>query len=778
MMKKSGNKHNNLFSKKTAAISIIFNLLLAIFAFSITLYNTSIVSADGTPGQTAPVKLNPYSGGSTPTSSGSQSTNVGKFTQDATIDGTSVSAGTKVVKVQNGGATNYYAQGAGPNGQDLDITNSINKNNELEVGNPANGGATLTLDNAGTTKYTSDIFGNLGTGTGGYALSNILSGFQTALFIVGGIQLLGGLFGLDSALTSSLSVSAFAGIMGYEAANTLLVGGDALFPNTIGGGILGSTGIGVAIGVIVFLATYSSTSEEKVTFECNLWQPPKGGEACEKCNVDGKNFPCNEYRCRSLGAACELLNKGTGEEKCTWINARDVESPTITPNYQNLSSGYQYSNVHIRPPGLGMEIKNLNNTNNEDGCIEAFFPITFGVTTNEPTSCKVDYNHTANFDDMGYYLGGSSTFKYNHTQTLSLPRPASNSSDTADPGIKNDGNYNLLIRCSDPNGNYNEDEFAIKFCVNKGPDTTPARIEATSLINEMPISFGTDKLNMTVYTNEPADCKWSNEDKDYNVMENTLTCSQSVTEFNTNMLYACKGQLTGIKDREENKFYFRCKDQPGRADNERNINQESYEFKVFGTQQLNIVRQGPNGTIMGSSSIVPVDLQVETANGYRDGEATCYYSTTNQEKDYVKFFDTGSFIHRQRQNLKAGTYDYYFKCVDLGGNADYNKTRIRVEIDEKAPIIIRAKHDSGESSVCGNSGCLQITTNEDSTCTYSTTTCNYEITNGIKMSDDNTRVHFVEWNTNYNYYIKCSDRSGNQPATTSCSMTVKAYNNK
>ncbi len=654
------------------------------------------------------------------------------------------------------------------NGNKIDVTDAVDKGN-LKLGDAE------LINN----QPYEDPFGlgiSLGTGGTGMFFQSILKGFMWAGIAVGVIQMLGGLFGADQALINALSYGAFAGIMAGQVSYGIFGSGGWAGTN-LGGGLWGATGIGIAVGLLVFALTYKDSNTETVNFQCNTWSAPKGGADCEKCNLDSKNYPCTEYKCRSLGAACQLLNAGTGEEKCAWVNDRDVTSPIIYPNYENISSGYQYSNVKIRPPGIGMEIKNMDTSGgNEEGCIEAFFPLQFGISTNEPTQCKIDYNHTQGFEDMQYFAGGSSTYKYNHTQTLSLPGPSNINREF--PELKNDGIYNLFMRCSDPNGNVNEDEFAVKFCVKPGPDTTPPKIESTSLINGMPISFNTDTLNITVFTNEPSDCKWSREDKDYGVMENTMACARSVTEFNANLWYACNGKLTGIEDRKDNKFYFRCRDQPLAEESDKNVNEESYEFIVKGTQPLNILKVKPNGTIMGSTSVISVNLEVETANGFKDGDAICYYSTTGNENDYVKFFETGSFMHRQRQDLQAGSYNYYVKCVDLGGNADYNKTKFKLEIDDKAPRVVRVKHDSGESSVCGAKGCLQVTTDEESICSYSTTTCNFELSNGIKMPFENTKVHYAEWSTDFNYYIKCADKSNNQPAPTGCSMVVKAYNKK
>ena len=769
MSKKSG----KLFSKRTSSLFIISNLILSIFAFTFLVYSASVVSGQSVPSSNLPERLTAPSA-NTPAAAAALSNtpktfNFGKVVTLSDSSGLPVTFDASVEWAHDPSSGLYQTVTPSANGQFSASVDDLAEATGLTTDQIAQK-AGVELQN------TNPIGINFGTGTGAYFANNILTGFYYSLLVIGGIQLIGGLFGVDSGLTNALSLGAFAGIQSAEIAKSLFSGSNSLFGTGMGGGIIGTTGIGIAIGLIVFAATYKSTDTETISFQCNVWRPPRGGEDCEKCNVDSKNFPCTEYRCKSLGAACQLLNAGSGEEKCAWVNSNDVNSPTISPNYENISSGYSYENVHIRPPGLGMEIKNANTEGNEDGCVEAFFPLEFGVVTNEPTQCKIDYNHTSNFDDMQYDFGGSSTYKYNHTQTLSLPGPANLNREN--PELRNDGVYNLFIRCQDPNGNTNEDEFVTKFCVKPGPDTTPARIETTSLINGMPISYNKDKLNITVFTNEPADCKWSHEDKDYDVMENTMTCSQSVTEFNANLLYTCSGNLNEIEDRKDNDFYFRCKDQPGALDADRNVNEESYKFTVKGTQPLNILRSGPNGTIMGSTSIVSVNLEVETGNGFRDGDAICYFSTTGNENDYVKFFETGSFSHRQRQDLVRGDYTYYFKCVDLGGNADYNKTKFRVEIDDKAPRVVRVKHDAGESSVCGAAGCIQVLTDENSQCSYSTTSCNFELNNGIKMPFDDTKVHYAEWTTDFNYYIKCQDNAGNQPGPASCSMIVKAYNSK
>ena len=83
-------------------------------------------------------------------------------------------------------------------------------------------------------------------------------------------------------------------------------------------------------------------------------------------------------------------------------------------------------------------------------------------------------------------------------------------------------------------------------------------------------------------------------------MENPMSCSTGVTEINADLLYTCTTTLTGVKDRSENQFYFRC------VDNSNNTMEQSYPFTLIGTQPLDILTVGPNGTIAGSTSSLKI----------------------------------------------------------------------------------------------------------------------------------------------------------------------------
>jgi len=562
-------------------------------------------------------------------------------------------------------------------------------------------------------------------------------------------------------ITTSLWAIFKFGFKEDEKANAIAIAGG------IGTGVgtivklLGGSGTlawGLGIGAaLIYLATWKDKKIELVQFTCYPWEAPTGGKNCEECNK--QNLPCSEYQCRSLGQACQLVNPGTDEEKCVWKDRNDVQYPIIQPWQDALTKGFSYSpDSTISPPDRGVRIIQVGKTN---GCIPAFTPLSFGITTNEVTSCKIDYINKNSFENMSFYFGGSNTLRYNHTQTMSLP--GGDILKTENLTLENDNEYELSVRCQDANGNSNPANFIFKFCVDEGPDTTAPLIVTTNLLNGMPIAYNQTSVDLNLYINEPSECKWSHTDRDYKDMESNMSCSSSVTEMNAQMLYTCKTTLTGLKDRFENKFYFRCKDQPKQSEEKRNTNSESYEFTLIGTQPLVIDSVGPNETVKDSTDSVRAVLTAHTSAGYKDGEAICYFSETGNEGDYIQFLETQSYIHTQDLFLKEGTYTYYIKCVDLGGNTDIKTTNFSVESDNAPPIVVRAYHEENY---------LKLITNENGECVYDTIDCSYNFDDGTKMTSLETK-HFTGWSTESTLYIKCRDSYGNQPAPNECSIIVR-----
>ncbi|MFH1608233.1 MAG: hypothetical protein ABIA78_03800, partial [archaeon] len=595
-----------------------------------------------------------------------------------------------------------------------------------------------------------------------FSTVGIIQGLGWAAAVYGIVKMGGSLLGLEPGTTNAAATALSAGLFAGKTAFALF-GKGGYFASTTGGFVMGpltATIIGAAIAVAIFVLMYKKTSTKIVTFQCEPWDAATGGSNCEKCNQQG-GLPCSEYQCRSLGQSCSLLNPGTEDEKCVWVNKNDVEFPVITPLTDALLDDYKYKPDNtVSPPDRGVIVFNQKST---VGCAKAFTPVSFGISTNEPAKCKLDVLRKDNFDDMELFFGGSSSFKYNHTQALSLPGP--DALEVENLTLQNDGQYELYVRCQDANGNSNTATFQFSYCVEKGPDTTPPIIVSTNLLNGMPIAFNQSSMYFEAYVNEPAECKWSHVDRDYDAMEETMSCSTSVFEMNAQMLYKCSTTLTGLKNSIENKFYFRCKDKP-LATEDRNVNTESYAFSLIGTQPLVINNVGPNNeTIKDSSDIVKVTLEADTSAGYKEGEATCYYSDSENEDSFVMFYNTQSYTHSQELYLPEGDYEYFIKCLDLGGNSDTKKINFEVESDTSAPLVARVYHEDGY---------LKLTTTEEAECVYDSTNCNYLFDDGTGMTSKGAD-HFTSWNTNINFYIKCKDGYGNEPLPNQCSIIARPF---
>ena len=592
----------------------------------------------------------------------------------------------------------------------------------------------------------------------GHTIGNIAEGLTWATLVWTAVSTLQSMGVLDEEQTKSLGPALFSSILAGKAVYGIV--------KDLGWGDKWASGLGWAAAIITFILTYEEVDyrTREVNFKCLPWQAPSGGADCDECNEDDLR-PCSEYRCKSLGQTCGIINEGTDKVQCIDMSPYDTASPGIRPLYDKITNGYEYREVVERPAGGSTESAGMRITKKGGSCIDPFTEISFGIQTFnednelEPAQCKFDINHTNSFGEMAYYLGDENLYVINHTQKLYLPSP--NTVESIYPEIEMDGVYTWYIRCKDGNGNTNEDEFAIRFCVDDGPDLTVPQIKDTSIKNGQPVRYKTDNLSLEIYVSEPVEgCKWSREDSDYSNMENDFSCSNNIWEINAESLYTCDTTLTAIEDRIENKFYFACKDLNN------NTMRQNYEFTLMGTQPLDILEVSPNETVGGSTETVVVSLGVETDNGYQNGESTCYYSTTGEVEDYLEMFDTGGNIHSQDLDLEDGDYTYYFRCVDEGGNDANASTSFNVFVDKYEPVVVRTYYEGQK---------IKVLTDEDANCRYSTQTCNFDFKDGELMPYEQDVEHFTPWERGTSYFIKCADKYNNQPDPMDCSIIVLPY---
>jgi hypothetical protein len=560
--------------------------------------------------------------------------------------------------------------------------------------------------------------------------------------------------------------------------------------NIIGASSAGGP-IGIVIGAVVAIATFvilaKKSSLDIIQYGCSQWDAQSGKglteaqrtQRCRMCNSQ-EDLICTEYQCRSLGQGCMLINDAdSGKQLCIWNNTKDINPPIIIPWEKALLDDFAYTPDNaISPPDKGVKI---TYTGNEDvtsigtmKCAPAFTQISFGVQLDEAAKCKISPLKVENYSVMADIFMGRGIRDYNQSFTLSLP--SNDALEAENLTLENGGQYELYVRCEDSNGNSNIANFVFKFCITEGPDTTAPLILGTSIYDNQPIAYGQKSINLELYVNEPSECRWSKLDKDYDAMENNMTCDTSVTEMNTQMSYTCKGNLTGLKDNEDNKFYFRCKDQPilkgTEREDERNANTESYPLTLIGTQPLVIEEVGPTGIIEDSTDTIKVNLTAQTAAGYDEGKAVCSFSETGKTGSYIDFFygydvePFSQYQHSQELWLEEGDYTYFIRCVDLGGNADYATTNFSVRTDTSSPIVVRVYKEDDY---------LKLITDEPGRCVYSNFGCTYLFADGTEMYSLDEKEYYAEWDINQDFYIKCEDEYGNQPASDECSIIARPF---
>ncbi len=518
--------------------------------------------------------------------------------------------------------------------------------------------------------------------------------------------------------------------------------------------------IAIIIIVILELIGVGDTKEKVVTFNCLPWQPPIGGENCEKCN---DMVGCSDYMCKSLGQQCGIINKGTESQKCVNIAPQDASSPRITPLYGTMTAGFEYRNVK---EGVGFELKEVGGD-----CLPEFTNVLFGIQTDKPAQCIIGGSPLQTFDQMkesGGYFGGSNLYLENHTNILAIPslEVLAREYNLTPVEVKKLGELNLYVKCRGVNGKENDAAYVIKSCVKEGPDLTKPYIAHVSPPNLSYIAVNASKINATFYVNEPANCKYSLGESTYENMGNSMECKTGL-QARGKYGWPCN---TNLNVSSVTKFYVRCQD----VSTNNNTMTESYIYELQrSASELRIILIDPeNGEIIrAQSEPTSVNLEVTTAGGAEDGKATCYYKFANDSWP-IRFLETYSNKHKQVFNsLMSGNFALWVECEDIAGNKADNSTRFTVYVDASGPAITRVYYQNG----------LKITTDEESTCAYSFVDdkCSFDIkniteTSNAKLMTGTGKEHTTEWQTEQTYYIKCMDEYVNQPGR--CSIVVRPYN--
>lgn len=580
-------------------------------------------------------------------------------------------------------------------------------------------------------------------------LQGVATAAQSIGVMVGVGLLISKLFGLKGEAATIMAVaSAVVAVAAMFITKTLA--------GCIGSGpaFLICVGILILIAIILKLFGIGKTKKIKVNFTCMPWQAPIGGKDCDECNDDPLK-PCSKYRCSSLGQACKLLNEQEENPVCV-ASENTGKFPIITPG--TVGYGFQFQN----PETSRVEIRT-----NDNECIPEFAPVLFTLDTDKYAQCKWSFEQKDNFEELEEYFAEANSFSKNHTSVFLMPSLESLNAYNITGDIKEKfANTNIYVRCQDDWGNYNKKPFAVNFCIKSGPDTTVATIIKTTPVNEAFLKYKLTEIPLTAYLNEPADCKISSTDQEYDAMTESMECETGLESFDK-FGWPCSTQLTGLTE-SDNSFYIRCKDQPWlHAENtSRNINTESYAYTLHGSKsELKIDSVSPSGEIEEGFEPISLDLKVETSGGIDSGTSRCSYSFTDYN-NLIGFQETYSSSHKQNFNqLVRGTYEIKVECKDDAGNSDRSNTTIKLNIDSTSPKIVRAYNQGNQ---------LSLTTNEKAKCFYDFDHCHFNMENATEMTTAFSTTHSSDWVSGKTYHIKCEDIWGNQPD--GCSIKLSPSN--
>lgn len=503
----------------------------------------------------------------------------------------------------------------------------------------------------------------------------------------------------------------------------LLSGWDANWDNLF-------TGIGTVIGYVIsfvanviamiwnFIWGAGNAMDYTFYFTCSPWQPPRGGENCEKCSELGVGI-CNKYKCESLGQACVFEDEDNdGDGDCLWEDKGNVTSPVISP-LALPDDNFVYSEISAS----GFKISKRNGE-----CLNQFEKLNAGISTDKKAICKYGFNQS----EMENNFKTAKKYDSNHTiEDLSLASYKS-------------GEVTIYVKCANRNGQENEVPYLIRTCVSEIDLTAPEIIRALPE-NPAYLEYNKDAINITIFVNEPVECKWSRTDKTYESMENRFGCDPN-SNFDI-VAWPCRSEIKSLAGNESH-VYIRC------MDNSSNINTESYDLILYGSKSpLSVaIIQPPNNSEIVFGRILEVELKAETSGG-ATGKAKCSYSFTGRNIT-IPFFNTGGSEHGQKFSMiSEGSHRIYVECIDDARNKARAETSFNIRLDKTPPEVART-YKQGTN--------LYVETDEDSVCRYTFEDCSFDFESGIEMTGFG-KEHQTEWKAGKTYYIKCKDTWDNIP---------------
>ncbi len=301
--------------------------------------------------------------------------------------------------------------------------------------------------------------------------------------------------------------------------------------------------------------------------------------------------------------------------------------------------------------------------------------------------------------------------------------------------------------------------YTINFCLNQGPDVIPPIVKLTDPKPDTLLSYNATERYVEVYTNEPSDCRYSENSEDtFEEMTLGMTCPSSIQEISP---YGYKCSATVPIEKTKTELYFKCKDQPWLEGTENASNRnEMTEPHLLTLEKVSspieITTIAPTEDFETNTLFKTLTYSLKTANGGRDH--TCFYYTSTDPTEH-EFYSTHSTEHSQERQHHVGNHEIFFKCEDETGDSATASTKFEIIYDENQPKVTRVFVQGSQ---------LFLYTDEPSTCFFTNNGCSFTEDEAESMGTG--EEHSTPHERGETYYIKCKDEWGNLPS--GCSITV------
>jgi hypothetical protein len=234
-------------------------------------------------------------------------------------------------------------------------------------------------------------------------------------------------------------------------------------------------------------------------------------------------------------------------------------------------------------------------------------------------------------------------------------------------GLADGEDYSFFVRCQDPVGNANPNDFTISFSVAQAADTTPPVRSNGAPTGTL--TAGTIQTTLSLTTDENAVCR-------YATTAGVAYASMPST-FATTGGTAHTTSVSGLTNGGTYSFFVRCQDPVGNA----NTNDFAISFSVGQPADTTPpVRSSgaPTGTLAAGTTQTTLSLATNE-------NASCRYATTAGVA-YASmpsaFATTGGAAHSTTVSglTNGGSYSFFVRCQDPAGNANLNDFTISFSV--------------------------------------------------------------------------------------------------